>query len=301
MASNSRVWFITGTSSGLGRALLEVILAANERAVATLRKPEVLSSLQSKYPASQLLVVPLDVTVPAQITTAFETAKKHFGKIDVVVNNAGYAVMGEIEAIPDKDARNEFEVQFWGPVNITKEAVKIFREVNPPGCGGRIFNVSTIGGYSAKQTLSFYSASKFALEGFTESFIKEMPPAWNIKGCIIQPGGFETEWRNGSMVTIPPHPAYTDPDTPSSQFRAMHGSVPYIGSPEKIGKAIMTLASEPNPPLRIQFGSEAIALVTSKARSTINEAEKWAELSHSTNKDDVDVESYMKQIAVAST
>jgi hypothetical protein len=140
-----------------------------------------------------------------------------------------------------------------------------------------------------------------ALEGFTESFIKEMPPAWNIKGCIIQPGGFETEWRNGSMVTLPQHPAYADPDTPSSQFRAMHGSVPMIGSPEKMGKALMILASEPNPPLRIQFGSEAISLIISKAKSTIKDSEKWAELSHSTNMDGVDIEAYMKQIAVAST
>lgn len=145
----------------MGSALLNAVLAKGERAIATLRKPTVLAALQAKYPASQLLVVSLDVTVPSQITAAFEAAKKHFGRIDVVVNNAGYAVLGEIEATPDEDARKEFEVQFWGPVNITKEAIKFFREVNEPGRGGRVFNVSTAGGYSSNQALAFYSSSKF--------------------------------------------------------------------------------------------------------------------------------------------
>lgn len=121
MSSNTRVWLITGTSGGLGQALLEHILEQGERVVATSRKPESLKALADKYTSSQLLVQPLDVTVPAQISAVFEAIKKHFGRLDVVVNSAGYAILGEIEGTPDADARMEFEVQFWGPVNITKE------------------------------------------------------------------------------------------------------------------------------------------------------------------------------------
>lgn len=121
MPNSSRVWLITGTSSGLGKSTVEAILAAGERVVATARKPEVLNHLKDKFPSTQLLVLPLDVTNETQIKSAFERTIKQFGRLDVVVNNAGYAVFGEIEAIPEEDARKEFEVQFWGPVRIMKE------------------------------------------------------------------------------------------------------------------------------------------------------------------------------------
>ncbi|TFK38350.1 hypothetical protein BDQ12DRAFT_651293 [Crucibulum laeve] len=298
--NDKRVWFITGTSSGLGKALLEAILEAGERAVATARKTELLDYIKDKYPAEQLLIQQLDVAQKDQILKVFEEIKNHFGRLDIVVNNAGYAVFGEMEAISDQDARNQFEVQFWGPVNITREAVKFFREVNPKGHGGRIFNVSTVGGYDGRQGLSFYSSSKFALEGFTESVLKEMVPEWNITGCIIEPGGFETEWNGGSMVRYPPHPAYADPSTPTSQFRAMHGSIDLIGVPARFAKAMLKIADLPELPRRIQLGSESLALVRAKATRTIKDGEKFAEISHSTNKDGVDVEDYMQKIILAA-
>ena len=112
---------VTGSSKGLGRALVEAVVAAGERAVATLRKPEEIADLAQKYPASQLLVQPLDVTDEDQIVAAFEATRKHFGRLDVVVNNAGYGLSGEFEAIPKDRARKQIEVLFWGPVNITRE------------------------------------------------------------------------------------------------------------------------------------------------------------------------------------
>ncbi|OBZ75167.1 hypothetical protein A0H81_04957 [Grifola frondosa] len=119
--ADSRVWFVTGSSSGLGKALVEEILAANERVVVTLRKPEALSSLSEKYPASQLLVLPLDVTNQAQITDAFEKTKKHFGRLDIVVNNAGYGIQSEVEGTSEAAARALLEVLFWGPFHIMKQ------------------------------------------------------------------------------------------------------------------------------------------------------------------------------------
>ena len=122
----SRVWFITGTSSGLGKALTEVLLEKGDRVVATARKTETLAALQKAYPASQLLVAKLDVTDKAQIDAAFDAALKAFGQVDIVVNNAGYAVFGEIESISEEDARKQFEVQFWGPVNVMKRVSSAF-------------------------------------------------------------------------------------------------------------------------------------------------------------------------------
>lgn len=120
-ANTPRVWFITGCSSGLGRALAEYTLAAGDKVVATLRNVSALASLQNTYPETDLLVLPLDVSQPAQIESAFARAVKQFGRIDVVVNNAGYGLFCEIEGTPDEEARKVFEVQFWGPMNITKE------------------------------------------------------------------------------------------------------------------------------------------------------------------------------------
>ncbi|KAK0237927.1 NAD(P)-binding protein [Armillaria nabsnona] len=295
MPNSSRVWLITGTSSGLGKAIVEAILAAGERVVATARKIEVLDYLKDKYLSTQLLVLPLDVTNEIQIKSAFERTIKQFGRLDVVVNNAGYAVFGEIEGIPEEDARKQFEVQFWGPVRIMKEAVKIFREGNPEGDGGRVFNVSSVGGYMANPTLAYYSSSKFALEAFTESFLKEMDPKWNIKGAIIEPGGFDSEWKGTSAHHIPPHLAYTDDTNPCHMFRKIHESDrPVLGSAARMGRALYKLADEPELPLRIQFGSESLFLVKTQAQKTISDGEEWGHVSCSTDREDMNGEEYVK-------
>ncbi|KAF8581481.1 NAD(P)-binding protein [Ramaria rubella] len=285
--SDSRVWFITGSSQGLGRSILEAVLASGERAAATLRTPSALADLQAKYPSSQLLIQPLDVVSPTQIEEAFEATKKHFNRLDVVVNNAGYGLFGEIEATPDEEARAQIEVLFWGPVNITKEAIKFFREVNPKGHGGRIFNISSCGGYQANPNLAFYSAGKFALEAFTQSFIKEMPLEWNIKGCIIEPGGIRTSWTT-SMNYLPQHPAYSDPSFPTPVFRAGLGTIPVVSDPVRAAQIILDLAKEPDLPLRLQLGSDSLYLVESQAKQTLKDQEKWAKVSHSANADDYD-------------
>ncbi|TFY76994.1 hypothetical protein EWM64_g7019 [Hericium alpestre] len=278
--SNSQVWFITGASSGLGKSLLEALLAEGSRAVATVRKPDALSDLQAKYKPEQLLVVTLDVMNPSQIEEAFRRTKEHFQRLDVVVNNAGYGLMGEIEMTPEDLARQQIEVLFWGPVH----AIPFFREVNPKGHGGRILNISSAGGYSANATLAFYSAGKFALEGFTQAFTREMPPEWNIKGIIIEPGGFQTGWRDANLVHAPAHPAY-GPDSPGAKFRNMAFTTSYIGDIHKAAQAMIRIAREPDPPLRLQLGTDSFGIVAHRANATLKEQERWAELSHSTNLD----------------
>ena len=141
----------------MGKSVTEYALARGDRVVATLRKPEVLSSLSAKYPASQLLLVKVDVTVLGDIKSAFAKAKEAFGRVDIVYNNAGYTVLGEVEGTPDEDARKLFEVDFWGAVNVSTEAVRFFREENKP-IGGRLINVSTLAAIKPTPAIGFYGA-----------------------------------------------------------------------------------------------------------------------------------------------
>ncbi|KAL4248907.1 short-chain dehydrogenases/reductases (SDR) family protein [Abortiporus biennis] len=296
---NTRVWFITGSSQGIGRALVEELLASGERVVATLRKPSALASLAERYPTTQLLILPLDVTRNDQITTAFEDTKKHFGRLDVVVNNAGFGLLSELETTPDEEARKQVEVLFWGPVNICKQAIPFMRDVNPPGAGGLIMNVSTIGGYSANAGLAFYSSGKFALEGFTEALNKEMIPSWNIKAVILELGGFRTEWAGSSMITLPSLPIYTTDDAPSEQMRRLlgHKAAAATGDPKKSAKAFIKLANEKNKlPLRVQLGTDSSLIVSFKAKQTLEDAKVWEDFAASTNANDVDKEQLVQQL-----
>ncbi|KAJ3781976.1 hypothetical protein GGU10DRAFT_276505, partial [Lentinula aff. detonsa] len=296
MYSPNRVWFITGTSSGLGKALTDLLLANGERVVATCRNPAAHDDLSARY-TNQLLAYKLDVTKEDEIKAAFSAGVETFGRIDVVVNNAGIGLFGELEAVPEEDARYIMELQYWGPIHVMKEAARIFREINPQGAGGRLFNVSTVGGYRANPTLGYYSASKFALEASTQSFLQEMHPSWNIKGCILEPGGFRSEWVTGhNSRVVPPHPAYTDPSNPTSLFRQAHGRIPFLGDPVKMAKAIIRLTDlSVGLPLRVQLGSESLFLVRMQAQNTLEDTKKWEWISHSTNADHMDGENYVKQ------
>ncbi|KDR84661.1 hypothetical protein GALMADRAFT_151451 [Galerina marginata CBS 339.88] len=298
------IWFVTGTTSGLGNALVHELLAAGHSVVAATRKAEPLQAeLDRKYDAEtlkRLLVLKLDVTQPDDVKAVFAQAIEKFGRVDVVVNNAGYTILGEVEASPIEAARAQFEVMFWGVVHVSKEAVRVFREVNPQGAGGHIFNVSSTGGYSAQATISYYNAAKFAVEGFTESLRKEMSPEWNIQATIIEPGGFNTEWRGGNMTILPPHPAYDTPTSPAKQFRAMLDLLPFIGDINRAAKAYMTLAEKREElPLRIQFGSDCLAVVRHTALRTISDSERWESISHSTNVDGIDPPEYTKNLLAA--
>ncbi|KAF9008608.1 NAD(P)-binding protein [Hymenopellis radicata] len=292
----SRVWFVTSTSTGLGKAILERVLAAGERIAATSRNAAGLAPLQERYP-DQLLPVTLDLTNQEDVVLVLNRVVQHFGRIDVVVNNAGYAIFGEIEGTPLSDARQLFDVQFWGPVYIMKEIARIFREQKT---GGYLFNISTAGGYSANALISYYTSSKFALEGFTQSFLKEMDPTWNIKGAIIEPGGFDSEWRGASANMLPIHPAYDYPTNPAAMFRELRkADFAHLGSSSRMAEAIFKLSSEPKLPLRVQFGSDTLWLIKQQAQQTISHAEKWAHVARSTDKEGMDGEAYAAALAAS--
>ncbi|KAM5545438.1 hypothetical protein V8D89_000476 [Ganoderma adspersum] len=260
--STSRVWLITGTSSGFGLEMARVALANGERVVATLRKPEVLNDFASKYTAEQLLVLRLDVSKLDEIKAAFAKAKETFGRVDVVFNNAGYAVAGEVEAIPDKPAQAMFDVNFWGAVHVSQEAVRFFREENSPQ-GGRLIQNSAGVGVVTLPTLGFYASAKHALEGFTETLHKELNPAWNIKVSSVLFGGFVTEFSTGSIQMLPPHPAYTDSASAAVAFRKVFGDATVesqkklgFGDPAKGVQKVYELSTLQNPPLRLLLGND---------------------------------------------
>lgn len=156
-----RSYTVTGASSGFGRLLTELALSNGDNVVATLRNPTTLSALSSTYPASRLLVHKLDVTAPADIPAAFAAAHAQFGRVDVVFNNAGYGLLAEVEGTPDDVARGVFETNFWGAANVSREAVRVFREVNPKGVGGRLLTVSSFVGLKPLPCAGYYSAAKF--------------------------------------------------------------------------------------------------------------------------------------------
>jgi len=282
----SRVWLVTGTSSGIGRSLVEVLLAAGDRVVATTRKASSLSSLTAAFSAEKLLVLELDLSSNDDVIAAFQKIKTHFGRCDVVVNNAGYGLSGEIEAITDEQAKDQFEVNFWGPVRICREAVRFFREDNPAKAGGRILNISSAGGFSGNPTLAFYSASKFALEGFSESLSKELPSEWNIKVTIIEPGGVRTDWNKGSMVRVASHPAYTGAQAPSTLFRHMVDDLESTNDPVNAARAIIAVSNVEDPPLRLPLGPDSLHVVRFKCETVLKDAKDWEALSMSTLADD---------------
>ena len=163
--------------------MVEYILGKGDIAVATLRKPEVLDDLKAKFPASQLLILKLDVTQPQDIADAFAKTKEVFGRIDVVFNNAGYAIVAEVEGTPEDVARAMFEVTFWGAERISREAIKFFRDINKPGVGGRLLNNSSIAGLYAHPGLGHYSAAKHGERClFTSVYRSETRPFDSVGG-----------------------------------------------------------------------------------------------------------------------
>ncbi|KIJ64087.1 hypothetical protein HYDPIDRAFT_28974 [Hydnomerulius pinastri MD-312] len=277
--AESKVWLITGASSGFGRSMTELLLRQGHKVVATLRKPEVLSDLVHQYPATQLLVVKVDVTQSADITSAFAKAHAVFGRIDVVFNNAGQMVTGEVEAVVEADARGMFDINFWGAAQVSKEAVRFFREVNQPR-GGRLLQISSGLGLISSAGCGFYSASKFALEGLSEALANELDPVWDIKIIILEPGPFRTGLSQAISRMAPVHPAYADPSLPGSQFRAVfQQEFIYDGNPEKACVAFEKASRMEDPPIRLPLHRRALGMASGKGKSLLEAVEKYAEWS----------------------
>ncbi|KAM5545436.1 hypothetical protein V8D89_000474 [Ganoderma adspersum] len=292
MMTAPRVWFITGSSSGLGLDMTRDVLAKGDIAVATLRKPEVRADLAAQYPKERLLVLKVDVTVHQDILDAFKRAKEAFGKVDVVVSNAGTALLSEVEGTPDDVARALFEVNFWGSTHVLQEAVRFMREENAPGKGGRIFQITSgteLVGYPA---CGFYSATKHAIGGLAETLAKEVDPEWNIKITIISLGAFGTN-AVSAMPKIPVHPAYDNPELLVAKSRksilmSLGGDFDPMyevkGDAAKAADAIYRMSVLPSPPLRVPLG--CVELARAAVKSFSDEVEEYASWSVGLEKDE---------------
>ena len=209
----SKVWFITGSSRGLGRALAEAVLAAGHRLVATARNPEELRTLVATAP-DRSRAVALDVMDPAAARKAIDAAVAAFGRIDVLVNNAGYANVASIEDLPEDDFRAQVETNFFGVVNVTRAALPVLRAQRD----GHIIQVSSIGGRSGSPGLAAYQSAKWAVGGFSEVLATEVRPL-GIRVTIVEPGGMRTDWAGSSMRVLESRPEYQGVLAPFSHMR----------------------------------------------------------------------------------
>jgi len=263
----SKVFLLTGSARGLGRQIAEAALVAGHRVVATARRPEALADLAERY-GRQVLPVALDVTDPDAATAAVAAGVEAFGRLDVVVNNAGYANLVSVEDISLTDFREQIDANLFGVVNVTKAALPVLR-----GQGdGHIIQVSSIGGRLATAGLSAYQAAKWAVGGFSEVLAKEVGPL-GIKVTVLEPGGMQTDWA-GSSMRVPPV---------SEPYRATVGAMAAL---HHDGGGMPALAGMDEPPLRLILGSEAYAYATAAAAARAESDAAWRDLTISTDRDD---------------
>ncbi|KAF9236700.1 hypothetical protein BU15DRAFT_76660 [Melanogaster broomeanus] len=274
----TKVWFITGASSGFGKSMTELVLSKGDIVVATLRKPEMLEELTARYPKDRLLVLKVDVTKQADIDHAFSQTKEAFGRLDVVFNNAGQGVFGAVEATPVEEARALFDVNFWGAVNVSRAAVEFFREVNEPGKGGVLLQNSSIFGVVCPALAPFYSASKSALDGFSAALAKEVLPAWNIRICTLQPGTFLTSII-ACCTVYPNPPAYNEESSGMAATRAFLFGAPFVGDTLKFAGALYRLVAGDQIPLQLPIGQDALAMFKERVETlgrVVSDAEPWS-------------------------
>ena len=261
----SKVWFITGTSKGFGRVWAEAALARGDRVAATARDVKTLQPLVEQY-GDRVAAIALDVTDKAGVAAAVAETISRFGRIDVAVNNAGYGLFGAIEEVSEAEARGQLETNLFGALWVTQAVLPQMREQG----SGHIIQVSSIGGVNAFPTVGLYHASKWGLEGFSQSLAAEVG-AFGIKVTIVEPGGFATEWGGPSAKRATPLPAYDGARAAIAQFRT--ASTP--GDPDATGPAILKVVDAAEPPLRIFFGSGGLPMTRAEYARRIETWEAW--------------------------
>lgn len=274
----SRVWLITGTSTGFGRELAEVVLEGGGRVVATARRPESLGELTAKY-GERVLSQRLDVTIPAEVSAAVSAARERFGRIDVLVNNAGFGMVGAVEETSDAELRRIFETNFFGAMSVTRAVVPVMRAQG----SGHILNVSSIGGLTSLfPGFGAYCATKFALEAESEALSVELRP-FGVKVTIVEPGAFRTAF-NGSKNARPAESidAYRESVGGIAKWLdSMDGKQP--GDPRRAAQAMVKVVESGEPPLRLLLGSDALAEARRKLEVLRRDIDGWEALTKGTN------------------
>jgi NAD(P)-dependent dehydrogenase (short-subunit alcohol dehydrogenase family) len=267
----TKTWFITGASRGFGREWSIAALERGDSVAATARDTSTLDDLAATY-GDRLLPIRLDVTDRAADFAAVQQAHEHFGRLDVVVNNAGYGQFGMIEEISEDDARAQLETNLFGALWVTQAALPLLRAQG----SGHILQVSSIGGISAFQNVGMYHASKWALEGFSQALAQEVA-AFGIKVTLIEPGGFSTDWGGSSARHATELPDYAEVREAAAKARAGRMSEP--GNPNASAAAVLKVVDAVEPPLRIFFGEAPLSIATADYESRLAEWNAWQPVS----------------------
>ena len=269
--------FITGVSSGFGQALAQLALAEGHRVIGTVRSDSARAAFEALSP-QRAVAVELDVTDFAAIDAVVDAVEAQHGPVDVLVNNAGYGHEGVFEESSLAEMRQQFEVNVFGAVAVTKAFLPYFRRRR----AGHILNITSMGGHITMPGIAYYCGSKFALEGISDTLSKELAP-FNIFVTAVAPGSFRTDWAGRSMQRTPR--SISDYDASFDPLRQAREkkSGRQLGDPHKAARAMLTLIASPNPPAHLLLGSDALALVREKLQRTAESIEQWQALSCSTD------------------
>lgn len=274
----SKIWFVTGAARGIGAETVKAALAAGDKVVATGRDADKVARAFDAGP-ERLLALTLDVTDPAQAETAATVAVERFGCIDVLVNNAGYGQLGIFEENSPETAERQFAVNVFGLFDVTRAVLPVMRRQR----AGHIFNITSIAGIRGGAGASLYCASKFAVEGFSESLAQEVAP-FGIRVTLIEPGYFRTDFLDATSVGWGDNPI-GDYAGMSAELRGFFEDRNHqqAGDPAKLGALLVDLAGRAEPPLRFPVGSDAVAVSAERIESLRAEFDAWRDLSATTD------------------
>ncbi|MTW10408.1 SDR family NAD(P)-dependent oxidoreductase [Pseudoduganella eburnea] len=275
----NKVWFITGASRGFGLLIARDALARGDAVVAAARNPQSIVDALGGHP--KLQPVQLDVTSEAAAVAAVQAAVERFGRIDVLVNNAGYGILGAVEEASADEVRRNYETNVFGLLHVTRAVLPVMRKQH----SGHVMNISSVGGYSAYQGWGIYSSTKFAVEGLSEAMALELAPL-GVHVTVVEPGFFRTDFLDASSLSETAA-RIDDYQETVGAMRTFAAGVNHQqpGDPAQLSKALLQLADSARPPLRLHLGSDTVARVREKNRFVEQEMAAWLELSLSTDFD----------------
>jgi NAD(P)-dependent dehydrogenase (short-subunit alcohol dehydrogenase family) len=272
-----KIWFITGASRGFGALVTEYALSRGDGVAATARNPKTLTDRFGDHP--NLLVVALDVTDEAQARDATAAAIKRFGRIDVLLNNAGFGLMGAVEEATAAEVEAVYRTNVFGLLNVTRAVLPYMRKAR----SGRILNVSSIGGYQGVAGFGVYCSTKFAVEGLSEALHDELAPL-GIHVTVVEPGYFRTDFLDASSLAVSPS-IIGDYEETAGKVRHVATGLSHNqpGDPSKLARVLVTLADVPNPPIRLPLGSDTVAAIEAKHASDAAIVAAWRDTAVSTD------------------
>ncbi|MFC0843746.1 SDR family NAD(P)-dependent oxidoreductase [Streptomyces noboritoensis] len=274
-ANTQQTWFITGSSRGFGRALVRAALEAGDTVAATARRPEQLDDLAAEF-GDRIAPIALDVTDPAAAKAALKEARRRFGRIDVLVNNAGYANVSPIETTDDEDFRAQFETNFWGVYNVTKAAIPLLREQG----GGLVVQFSSMGGrVGGSPGIASYQAAKFAIDGFSRVLRVETAP-FGVRVLVVEPSGFRTDWA-GSSMTVHDVPEGYDETVGAINRRIRQNTEGPSGDPVRAAEILVQMAKRRDIPTNLALGVMASEGSITQDRRLLTQDEKWSAVGRS--------------------